>query len=296
MSNDSGTPRSLVVLAAGMGSRYGGLKQMDPVGPRGEFILDYSVGAALAAGFRRVVFVIRKDIEKDFREIVGGRWETRADVVYAFQSASDLPPPYAVPEGRSKPWGTAHAILAARDSVPGSFCAVNADDFYGAEAFGLTGRFLDETAGDERAWCMVAYRLANTLSESGGVSRGVCSVGPDGSLESVEERLALARGADGAIRDGADAFADDTPVSMNMWGFKRRCMDLLRDAFPRFLAEKIAVPKSEFQIPTEVAGFLRAGEATVRVLRTASRWYGVTSREDRPAVVDFFKTLPCPWS
>ena len=296
MNGNQRPPRSLVVLAAGMGSRYGGLKQMDPVGPHGEFILDYGVGAALAAGFGRIVFVIRKDIERDFREIVGGRWEKRADVVYAFQRLDDLPAPFSVPDGRAKPWGTAHAVFAARDAVPGSFAVVNADDFYGAEALSLTGAFLDETAEDGRAWCMVAYRLANTLSASGGVSRGVCTVGPDGLLAGVEERLALARGADGAIRDGADAFPDDTPVSMNMWGFKRRCIDLLSEAFPRFLAEKGTLPKSEFQIPTEVAGFLRAGEASVRVLRTASRWYGVTSREDRPVVVGFFKTQPCPWS
>ena len=286
--------KTLLVPAAGMGSRYGGLKQMDPVGPHGEFILDYSVGAALAAGFSRVVFVIRKDIEKDFREIVGGRWEKRAEVVYAFQRLDDIPAPFAVPEGRAKPWGTAHAVLAARDAVPGAFAVVNADDYYGAEALSLTGRFLDDTAADERAWCMVAYRLANTLSENGTVSRGVCTVGPDGLLETVEERLALARCPDGAIRDGADAFPDDTPVSMNMWGFKRRYLDLLQEAFPRFLAEKGTLPKSEFQIPTEVAGFLRAGEASVRVLRTSSRWYGITSRADRPAVAAFFATLPSP--
>ena len=288
--------KTLLVPAAGMGSRYGGLKQMDPVGPHGEFILDYSVGAALAAGFSRVVFVIRKDIEKDFREIVGGRWENRTDVVYAFQRLDDIPAPFTVPEGRTKPWGTAHAVLAARDAVPGAFAVVNADDYYGAEALSLTGGFLDETADDERAWCMVAYHLGNTLSKGCGVSRGVCTVGPDGMLGSIVERLSLERGEDGVIRDGGNPFPDDTPVSMNMWGFKRRYVDLLQETFPRFLAEKGTLPKSEFQMPTEVARFLGAGEATVRVLRTASRWYGVTSREDRPAVVEFFKTLPRPWS
>ena len=286
--------KTLLVLAAGMGSRYGGLKQMDPVGPHGEFILDYSVGAALAAGFSRVVFTIRKDIEKDFRELVGGRWEKRADVVYAFQRLDDLPAPFTVPDGRTKPWGTAHAVLAARDAVPGAFAVVNADDYYGAEALALTGGFLDETAADGRAWCMVAYRLGNTLSENGTVSRGVCTVGPDGLLRTVEERLALARCPDGAVRDGADSFPDDTPVSMNMWGFKRRYVELLQESFPRFLAEKGSLPKSEFQMPTEVAGFLRRGEATVRVLRTASRWYGITSRADRAAVAAFFATLPGP--
>ena len=287
---------TLLVLAAGIGSRYGGLKQMDPIGPHGEFIPDYSVGDALAAGFGRVVFVVRPDILGDFREIVGRRWEARTDVDYALQRLDDLPAPFAVPEGRSKPWGTAHAILAAREKLNGPFLAVNADDYYGAEAPRLVSRFFDETASDPNAWCMVAYRLDQTLSPNGTVSRGVCSVGPDGFLASVEERLTLARGADGAIRDGDAAFPDDTPVSMNYWGFKRSYVDLLQESFPRFLAEKGSLPKSEFQMPTEVARFLGAGEATVRVLRTASRWYGVTSREDRPAVVEFFKTLPCPWS
>ena len=285
---------TLLVLAAGMGSRYGGLKQMDPIGPHGEFIPDYSVGDALAAGFGRVVFVVRPDILDDFRSIVGRRWESRVDVDYALQRLDDLPAPFAVPEGRSKPWGTAHAILAARKLLDGPFLAVNADDYYGAEAPRLVAGFLDETAADPGAWCMVAYRLDQTLSANGTVSRGVCTVAPDGSLAAIEERLALARCADGAIRDGDDDFPDDTPVSMNYWGFKRRYVDLLEESFPRFLAEKGSLPKSEFQMPTEVAGFLRAGQASVRVLRTSARWYGVTSRDDRPEVAAFFATLPSP--
>ncbi len=286
--------KTLLVLAAGMGSRYGGLKQMDPIGPSGEFIPDYSVHDALAAGFPRVVFVIRRDIEADFRRIVGGRWEARADVSYAFQSLDDLPAPFAVPEGRTKPWGTAHAILAARDLVRGPFAAVNADDYYGPEAFRLAAEHLDATAGDERAYCMVAYRLDRTLSPNGTVSRGVCTVSPDGMLVRIVERLALARAADGTIRDGDDAFPGDAPVSMNMWGFKRRYIDLLAESFPRFLAEKGSLPKSEFQMPTEVDRLLRSGEATVRVLRTSARWYGVTSRDDRPEVAAFLATLPSP--
>ena len=286
--------KTLLVLAAGMGSRYGGLKQMDPIGPHGEFIPDYSVGDALAAGFGRVVFVVRPDILGDFREIVGRRWEARTDVDYALQRLDDLPAPFTVPEGRSKPWGTAHAILAARDKLDGPFLAVNADDYYGAEAPRLVSGFFDETAADPNAWCMVAYRLDQTLSPNGTVSRGVCSVGPDGFLASVEERLTLARCPDGAIRDGDAAFPDDTPVSMNYWGFKRSYVDLLQESFPRFLAEKGSLPKSEFQMPTEVARFLRAGQASVRVLRTSARWYGVTSRDDRPEVAAFFATLPSP--
>lgn len=285
---------TLLVLAAGIGSRYGGLKQMDPIGPNGEFIPDYSVGDAIAAGFGRVVFVVRPDILDDFRAIVGRRWEARTQVEYALQRLDDLPAPFAVPEGRAKPWGTAHAVYAARDLLHGPFAVVNADDYYGAGALRLVAGFLGETADDPRAWCMVAYRLDQTLSPNATVSRGVCTVAPDGTLARVVERLALARCPDGAVRDGDDVFPDDTPVSMNLWGFKPRYVELLRESFPRFLAEKGSLPKSEFQMPTEVAAFLRAGEASVRVLRTADRWYGVTSRDDRPEVAAFFATLPSP--
>lgn len=286
--------KSLLVLAAGMGSRYGGLKQMDPIGPNGEFILDYSVGDALAAGFDRVVFVIRRDIEKDFREIVGHRWEARADVAYAMQDLADLPAGFAVPEGRTKPWGTAHAVLAARNAIDGPFAVVNADDYYGADALRQTAGFLDRTADDEKKFCMVAYRLDKTLSPNGGVSRGVCTVGPDGCLTQLVERLKLQRCPDGVVRDGEDAFPDDTPVSMNMFGFKRRYIDLLQDTFPRFLAKYGTLPKSEFQMPTALGAYLRRGDASVAVMQTASRWFGVTSRDDRPEVEAYFRTIPSP--
>lgn len=286
--------KSLLVLAAGMGSRYGGLKQMDPIGPNGEFILDYSVGDALAAGFDRVVFVIRRDIEKDFREIVGHRWEARADVAYAMQDLADLPAGFAVPEGRTKPWGTAHAVLAARNAIDGPFAVVNADDYYGADALRQTAGFLDRTADDEKKFCMVAYRLDKTLSPNGSVSRGVCTVGPDGCLTQLVERLKLQRCPDGVVRDGEDAFPDDTPVSMNMFGFKRRYIDLLQDTFPRFLAKYGTLPKSEFQMPTALGAYLRRGDASVAVMQTASRWFGVTSREDRPEVEAYFRTIPSP--
>lgn len=286
--------KSLLVLAAGMGSRYGGLKQMDPIGPNGEFILDYSVGDALAAGFDRVVFVIRRDIEKDFREIVGHRWEARADVAYAMQDLADLPAGFAVPEGRTKPWGTAHAVLAARNAIDGPFAVVNADDYYGADALRQTAGFLDRTADDEKKFCMVAYRLDKTLSPNGSVSRGVCTVGPDGCLTQLVERLKLQRCPDGVVRDGEDAFPDDTPVSMNMFGFKRRYIDLLQDTFPRFLAKYGALPKSEFQMPTALGAYLRRGDASVAVMQTASRWFGVTSRDDRPEVEAYFRTIPSP--
>lgn len=288
--------KTLLVLAAGMGSRYGGLKQMDPVGPGDEFILDYSVGDARAAGFSRVVFVIRADIEKDFREIVGARWEKRMKVEYALQDRGDVPAPFETPAERIKPWGTGHAVLAARRVIDGPFAVVNADDYYGADAMRRAAGFLDETAGDPGLFCMVAYRLDNTLSENAGVSRGICTVSPDGTLAKIEERPALSRCADGVIRDAGDAFAGDTPVSMNLFGFKRRFIDLLEDDFPRFLEKYGSLPKSEFQMPTALESFLRRGQARVKVLRTDSRWIGVTSRDDRPAVVEFFKTVPSPLS
>ncbi len=286
--------KTLLVLAAGMGSRYGGLKQMDPVGPAGEFILDYSVGDARAAGFSRTVFVIRRDIEADFKKIVGSRWEKRMEVEYALQDRNDVPAPFETPAERTKPWGTGHAVLAARGVIDGPFAVVNADDYYGADAMRRAAAFLDETADDPRLFCMVAYRLDNTLSENAGVSRGICSVSDDGMLLKIKERLSLARCADGAIRDGDDVFAGDTPVSMNLFGFKRRFIDLLETDFPRFLEKYGKLPKSEFQMPTALESFLRRGEADVKVLRTDSRWIGVTSRDDRPGVVEFFKTIPSP--
>ena len=283
--------RSLVVLAAGMGSRYGGLKQMDPVGPSGEFILDYSVKDALAAGMGRIVFVIRRDIEKDFREIVGKKWEAKADVQYAMQELSDLPEGFEVPTDRKKPWGTAHALLAARNIVEGPFAVVNADDFYGAESFKLCGDYLHKTASQPNLYCMVAYRLDKTLSKFGGVSRGICDVDSNGILHSITERLELKRCADGIIRDGEDAFADDTLISMNMFGFKRSFIDRLESDFPTFVSENMDNLKSEFQMPTALGKYVLSGEAQVTVMLTQSDWFGITSREDRAEVVAHLQNL-----
>lgn len=282
---------SLVVLAAGMGSRYGGLKQMDPVGPSGEFIIDYSVKDALAAGFKRIVFVIRRDLEKDFRDLVGRQWENKTDVHYAMQELDDLPEGFSLPASRKKPWGTGHALFAARAHVTDAFSVVNADDFYGAEAFALSGAFLSKTANEPDLYSMVAYRLDKTLSDFGSVSRGICTVSGDGMLVDIEERLELIRGADGIIRDGADAFADETPVSMNIFGFKRSFMNRLEEEFPRFLKDAIAQPKSEFQMPTALRAFLRRGEVQVNVMQTQSAWFGITSREDRAIVVEHLRNL-----
>lgn len=288
--------KSLLVLAAGMGSRYGGLKQMDPIGPGGEFILDYGVGDAVAAGFSRVVFVVRPDIEADFREIVGGRWEKRVEVVYARQSLDALPPGFSVPPGRVKPWGTGHAVLCARDALDGPFAVVNADDWYGPESLKLAAEFLDSADPASGEFCSVAYRLANTLSANGTVSRGICSVSPCGMLSGLVERTALRRGPDGAVRDEAtgEAYPDDTPVSMNLFGFTPAFPEFLAEEFPRFLSLSAVDPKAEFQMPTALSCMVAQGRASVKVLRSPSRWIGVTSRADREAAAEFFRGVPSP--
>ncbi len=264
---------------------------MDPLGPSGEFILDYSVKDALAAGLERIIFVIRRDLEKDFRDIVGKHWEDKADVQYAMQDLTDIPEGFEVPADRKKPWGTAHAVLAARHLVNGSFAVVNADDFYGAEAFKLCGDYLAKTEDQPSRFCMVAYRLDKTLSKFGSVSRGVCSVDATGMLLSIKERLELKRCEDGIIRDGEDVFADDTLVSMNMFGFKLAFIDLLLAEFPLFLKDGIANPKSEFQMPTALGKFLHRGDSQVAVMQTQSDWFGITSREDRAEVMAHLRDL-----
>ena len=284
--------KSLLVLAAGMGSRYGGLKQMDPVGPRGEFICDYSVAYALAAGIERVVFLIRKDIEVDFREIVGKRWEERAEVVYAFQSVDDVPGSRGRSPSRTKPWGTGHAVLAARGALGvDPFVVVNADDYYGEEPFGILAGFLDETGEEKDYHAMAAYRLDKTLSEHGTVSRGVCRVGEDGMLLDIREILCLKRDGDGLIRDGGvgEVYPPETPVSMNLFAFKRSYVDALEVEFAKFYAEYHADPKKEFYMPVELGKFVREGSARVKVMRTTAEWAGVTSREDREGIMEMLK-------
>ena len=283
--------KSLVVLAAGMGSRFGGLKQMEPVGPNGESILDYSVQEAISAGNNKIVFVIRKDLEKDFREIVGRKWENRIDIDYAMQEMDDLPEGFSIPEDRRKPWGTAHAVFAARNVVNGPFMVVNADDFYGAEAFRLNSQFLSDTSNDANSYGMVAYRLDKTLSKYGTVSRGVCAVDDDGMLIDIEERLTLKRCDDGIIRDGDTAFADETFVSMNMYAFKRSFMDHLAAGLPAFLKSAEKEPEKEYQITTELRHLLHDGLVTMKVMQTASSWFGITSPEDKDEVVARLKTL-----
>jgi len=276
--------KTLLVLAAGMGSRYGGLKQMDPVGPAGEFILDYSVYDALRAGFDKVVFVIRRDIEDDFRRLVGSRWEGRADVHYAFQSLDGLPAGFAPPAGRTKPWGTGHAILAARALIDTPFAVVNADDFYGAEAYRTLAAFFDRPSPTPPQYALVAYDLAKTLSEHGAVARGICTVDARGYLASITEHTAIARQEDGRIASGETAFPDDTPVSLNLFGFTPHFVDFLHDGFADFLRHHGQEPKSEYYMPVAVGDAIAANAASVRVLRTSATWMGVTYLADRPAV------------
>jgi hypothetical protein len=284
---------TLLVLAAGMGSRYGGLKQLDPVGPGGETLLDYSVHDALRAGFDRVVFLIRRDIEKDFRAQIGARYEGKTRVGYAFQQLDDLPDRFAPPPGRTKPWGTAHAVWCARETIDAPFAAINADDFYGAESFRLLGAFLSAIDPDAQpaTFAMAGYRLDKTLSEHGTVARGICETGSDGLLGGVEELTDLARRADGSIGSGVRTFAPDTPVSMNFWGFTPQVFSMLGGKLSEFLGANAGSEKAEFYIPSAVAGMISSGEATVRVIPTASDWFGVTYREDRPKVVESIARL-----
>ena len=278
---------TLLVLAAGMGSRYGGLKQLDPVGPKGETLLDYSVHDAIRAGFTRVVFLIRRDIEKEFREKVGARYDGKVHVGYAFQELNDLPGGFSPPAGRTKPWGTAHAVWCARDVVAGNFAAINADDFYGAQTFRVMDEFLRGTDANARPaqFAMAGFRLGRTLSEHGTVARGICDVGPDELLRSIEELTDIARQSDGEIAASGRVFAEETPVSMNFWGFNPQVFPLLEKELLRFLVADGGSDKAEYYLPSAVTGMMESGEAQVRVLRTASDWFGVTYREDRERVV-----------
>lgn len=287
---------TLVVLAAGMGSRYGGLKQVDPVGPSGEAILDYSVFDAKRAGFGKVVFVIRHDFEEEFKSKVGSKYAGHIPVEYCYQDIADLPSPYTVPAGRVKPWGTAHATRAARHLVKEPFAVINADDFYGRDAFARLGAFLSAAEDKEPlSFAMVGYKLENTLSENGSVARGVCAVTDEGYLAGVTEMLKLVKA--GAVAENQEEPATpvkvplDARVSMNLWGFTPRLFALLEERFPAWLAENGAKEKSEWYIPFVVDELIHEGKATCRVLPTESRWFGVTYREDKPFVVEALAKL-----
>ena len=284
----------LVVLAAGMGSRYGGLKQMDSMGSYGQSIIDYSIYDAKRAGFETVVFVIKKEMEADFRQTVGARVSHGMETRYAFQSLSDLPAGFHVPPERKKPWGTTQAVLAARDVVHGPFAVINADDYYGPQAYQKIYDYLSSHPDqpDCFQYAMVGYRLGNTVTENGSVARGVCQVSSDGFLEDVVERTCIEKDGDNArftTDSGASwhPLAGDTLVSMNFWGFQRSFLDEAQDRFPHFLSRILAEnpEKGEFFLPLLVSDMIERRRAQVKVLSSADKWFGVTYREDKPSVV-----------
>ena len=286
------TKPTLLILAAGMGSRYGGLKQIDPVGPAGETIIDYSIYDALRAGFGKLVFVIRKDIEQQFKEIIGARFEKRVAVEYVFQELDKLPPGFSLPAGRTKPWGTTHAILMAEQAIKEPFAAINADDFYGQQAYKLLANYLTSGSSD---YAMVGFILKNTLSDFGSVARGVSHTDAADYLTSVVEMMKIER--DGAAAKNTDAegnitrLTGDEAVSMNFWGFTPAVFPQLKTKFTEFLKKSGGELKSECYIPSTVNDLVIAGQAKVKVLRTNDSWFGVTYREDRPMVVESIRKL-----
>ncbi|HVU17769.1 MAG TPA: NTP transferase domain-containing protein [Candidatus Didemnitutus sp.] len=269
--------QDLVILAAGMGSRFGGVKQVQPVGPDGELIIEYSVFDARRAGFDRAVLVIRRDIEKDFRAAIGRRLESHVDVHYVFQE----PGPQAA--GRTKPWGTGHAVLAAESAVRGNFAAINADDYYGPSGFAALADQWRQSAGARKPeYALVGYRLAETLSEHGSVSRGVCATDAAGRLQGITEMTRIERTADG-IRAGEQSLTGDERVSMNFWGFTREVFPQLARQFAEFVRTRGSDPKSEFYLPTAIDELNRTREADVVLLKSSDRWFGLTYREDLAA-------------
>lgn len=291
---------ALVILAAGIGSRFGGgIKQLAPVGPSGEIIMDYSIHDAIEAGFDKVVFIIRRDIEEDFRRIIGYRIEKLIPVEYVFQDINDLPEGFSVPEGRTKPWGTGQAVLAARDVIKEPFVVINADDYYGKNGFVAMHDALVNASenGDEEEIYLAGFILKNTLSDNGGVTRGICSQDEDGNLTGIEETKNIIRTDSGS---GVAAMTDeglvdvdaDSLVSMNMWGLMPTFVDKLREGFPKFLAGvKEGDIKAEYLLPIIIDGMLQEGKARVHVLRTEDKWFGVTYREDKDSVRDAFAEL-----
>ena len=288
----------LVVMAAGMGSRYGGMKQIDPVGPNGQVIMDYSLYDARRAGFETVIFVIKHEIEDAFKAAIGDRVAKAMKVKYAFQQLEELPAGFAVPEGRVKPWGTCHAVLAAKPLIDGPFAVINADDYYGPEAFQVMYDYLSTHADDDfYRYCMVSYLLKNTLSENGSVARGVCIKNEDGTLQSVTERTRIEPCDGGAhyTEDGGESWVDlpgDTPVSMNLWGYHPAMLDVMAqyfDAFVRDLAP--GDEKRECLLPVMMDALTAQGRVSTRVLQTDEHWFGLTYQDDKPGVIAALRAL-----
>ncbi len=282
----------LVIMAAGMGSRYGGLKQIDPVDDEGHIIMDFSIFDAKQAGFEKVIFIIKRENEEDFKTAVGDRVSRYMEVVYAYQEVGNIPEGYQVPEGRVKPWGTAHAVLSCIHEIDGPFAVINADDYYGQDAFRLIYDYLSTHADDDKyRYTMVGYRLGNTVTDNGHVSRGVCEMNEEGELIAINERTKIEK------RDGGIAYTEDdgktwnhlsadTIVSMNMWGFTRSILDEIRDGFPAFLDEglKTNPMKCEYYLPAVVSRLLGEDRAAAAVLKSGDKWYGITYKEDKPVV------------
>ena len=281
---------SLVIMAAGIGSRYGGLKQIDPVGPSGEIVLDYSVYDAIQAGFGKVVFIIRPDIEEAFREVIRHKLDGRIQVEYVFQTLDKIPGGFSVPAGRTKPWGTGQAVLMARPVVDEPFAVINADDFYGRESFKVLAEKLASTDADSLDFCMVGFYIRNTLSLHGGVARGWCDV-QHGKLATVAERFNIERKEDGIICYDGGKMADDDLVSMNTWGFTPRLFEFLDRGFSGFLARRGTELKSEYLLPELIDGMIKRREAAVTVLPTNEKWMGVTYSEDKPHVMAGIRAL-----
>ncbi len=283
---------TLIIMAAGIGSRYGGLKQVDPVGPGGEIVIDYSIFDALRAGFSKVVFLIRPDLQEIFHDKIGQKIARRAEIEYVYQELADLPPGFAVPAGRQKPWGTGHAVLSCRKAVHSPFAAINADDFYGRSTFEALAGYLRQVQPGQPGFyegCMAGYRLGNTLSEYGSVARGVCQVGEEDYLSGVQERTRIEREGERARfleSSGEWIYLPlETPVSMNMWGFTPAFFLALQEQFPQFLEENAGnLGKAEFFLPVVVNTLIQQQRARVKVLPTADKWFGVTYPEDRPFV------------
>lgn len=289
----------LVIMAAGMGSRYGGLKQIDPVDEEGHIIMDFSMFDAKRAGFEKVIFIIKRENEADFRAAVGDRMAKYMEVSYAYQEIGNIPDGYQVPEGRVKPWGTAHAVLSCINQIDGPFAVINADDYYGQEAFRLIYDYLASHEDDDKyRYTMVGYELGNTVTDNGHVARGVCDMNEDGELKAIHERTRIEK------RDNGIAYTEDdgktwvnvpadTTVSMNMWGFTRSILEEVEAGFPAFLDEglKVNPMKCEYFLPAVVSNLLGEGKATVAVLKSADKWYGVTYKEDKPVVMAAIKKM-----
>ena len=290
----------LVVMAAGMGSRYGGLKQIDPIDKEGHIIMDFSIYDAVRAGFEKVVFIIKRENEQAFREAIGDRLSKQIEVAYVFQELDNIPEGYTVPEGRVKPWGTGHAVVSCIDEIDGPFAVINADDYYGVHAFKMAYDFLtaDQKEDNIYHYMMVGYRLENTLTENGHVARGVCVTDEEGHLIKINERTHIEK------HDGGTAYTEDdgqtwtmlpegSIVSMNMWGFQKSLMEELKKGFPEFLKENLEKNplKCEYFLPFAVDDLIQEGKATVQVLKTEDKWYGVTYKEDKAFVVKAIQSL-----